>query len=110
MRKKKEQPNLQELFKSYDSPQLNAALRTYEQSLGWDIFKGYLYFMAAYHAGNSLVLAQTSDKTLEACSSAAKAEILRQIADSFMEDLHTQIGGGVRAVESPRPEENEVAS
>lgn len=101
--------DIQEFLNKYESRSLNGALSSFEDSLGWDLLKAFLYHQASFHAGMSILLSQETGHQFEAASAGAKAEVLRQVAESFVEDLRNKVSGNNGVVESPMPEE-ETAS
>jgi hypothetical protein len=107
-RKKAQKSNPDSPLDQYDSVTLMAALNSFERSLGWDVFKSFLYYQAAAHGTMSNVLVQQSGKQAEACAAGAKAEVLREVMDVFMEQLKQKIKGTEGVVESPRPDDEVV--
>lgn len=91
----------QEKLNSYDSTSLIAALNSFENSLGWELMKSFIYYQAAAHGTMSNVLIQQSDKTMEACAAGAKAEVLREVIDQFMTQLRNKAVGNDGVVETP---------
>jgi hypothetical protein len=99
------QTNIKEFFDKYDSVSLAAALRTFEATPGWELFKSFLYYQAAVHGTMSNVLIQQTGRQFEACSSGAKAEVLREVVDVFMDNLYEKIKGNEGVVEGVVPQE-----
>jgi hypothetical protein len=105
-RKAQEKPPLtskefQEKLDSIDSVSLIGALNSFENSLGWELMKSFMYYQAAVHGTMSNVLIQQTGKTMEACASGAKAEVLREVIDQFMQQLRDKVIGKEGVVEEP---------
>jgi len=85
--------NLTEALNNYDSKSLLAALNSFEGSLGWEVFKSFIYYQAATHGTMSNSMVQESGKQMEACAAGAKAEVLREVIDQFMDLLKSKVKG-----------------
>lgn len=101
----KPKKTLDEFLKGYDGPALAAAVASFEGSIGWELLKAYMEYQAASHAGFAIQLAQHSGAVAEAASASGKAEVLREVAETFLRDLARRVRGDSPVVESPRPEE-----
>ena len=88
---------------AYSAEHSLAALNTLETSTAWDMFKTFIYYNAAVHGTMSNVLIQQDGKTLAACASGAKAEVLREVVDQFMDLLKRKVVGDTGLVEDTRP-------
>lgn len=97
--------NLQESLESYDAKTLYAVLNSFEGSLAWEVFKSFIYYNAAVHGTMSNDLIQQTGKTMEACASGAKAEVLREVVDKFIDTLKAKISGDEGVVQPLPPEE-----
>jgi hypothetical protein len=97
--------NPSEFFDKYDAKSLIAALNTFENQLGWELFKSFVYYQAAVHGTMSNAMIQQSNKTMEACAAGAKAEVLREVVDQFMELLKRSVAQENGVIEQPVPEE-----
>src|ERR1700719_659356 len=83
----------QEKLEAYDATSLMGALNSFDNSLGWELMKSFMYYQAAVHGTMSNAMIQQSGKTMEACASGAKAEILREVIDQFMQQLRDKVVG-----------------
>ena len=97
--------NNKEFFDKYDAVSLAAVLRTFEATEGWELFKSFLYYQASVHGTMANVLVQQTGKQFEACASGAKAEVLREVIDQFMNNLYLKIQGNEGLIETPVPQE-----
>lgn len=97
--------NLQDFLNTQDPRSLIGALASLENSQGWELFKSFMFYQAANHVGVSLYLSQTTGKQIEACASAAKAEVLREVADTFLTQLQAKIAGNEGLVTQEVPQE-----
>lgn len=105
---KKNQKKVSDFLNTYDAKALIGALGSFENSLGWDLFKSFLYYQAANHAGMSVIFAQQTGKQYEACASGAKAEVLRNVVDDFIIQLKNKVVGNEGVIENVRPLEEVV--
>lgn len=97
--------DLQEFLNSEDPRSLVGALASLENSQGWKLFTSFMFYQAANHVGVALYLAQCTGKQQEAAASAAKAEVLREVADTFLTSLQAKIAGNEGLVTETIPEE-----
>ena len=104
-KQKQNQPKLEEHLNGYDKASLVGAVNSLEGSLGWTVFKSYMEYVAASHAGHAILLAQHTGSTVEASAAAAKAEVLREVAETFLPDLRRRASGASLAVHNPPPTE-----
>lgn len=88
----------------YDSVSLLAALNQLETSLGWQVFKEFAYYQAAAHGTMSNVLVQQTGREREATAAGAKAEVLREVMDKFIDQLRDKVQGMDGSIENPPPE------
>jgi hypothetical protein len=108
-RKVQEKPHLtpkdvnkefEEKLETYDAKTLIEAVDSFEHSLGWELFKSFVYYQASVHGTMSNVLIQQTNRTMEACAAGAKAEVLREMMDQFMTQLKNKIVGESGVVDS----------
>jgi hypothetical protein len=95
-RKAQEKPHLtnkefEAVLDKYDAVSLVGILNSFEDSEAWNLVKAFIYYQAAVHGTMSNVLIQESGKTMEACAAGAKAEVLRELIDNFMDQLRSKI-------------------
>ena len=83
----------QDTLNKYDATSLLGALNSFETSLGWELFKAFVYYQASVHGTMSNVMIQQTGKTMEACAAGAKAEVLREVLDQFMSQLRDKVVG-----------------
>lgn len=112
MRKRKAQArtpltskNIQEFLTGYDAVTLTSAVNSLEGSLGWQLMKSFMLFQAAALAGYSLNLSQKTGTQFEACAAGAKAEVLRDMAEQFVEQLRSKVAGNEGLVQEQVPED-----
>lgn len=75
----------------YDAVSLAGIINSFEDSEAWNLVKTFIYYQAAVHGTMSNILIQQSGKTMEACAAGAKAEVLRELTDQFMDQLRSKI-------------------
>jgi len=92
-------------LKDFDRLSLSGAVRSLEDSLGWKVFASYVEHVAAFYAGQALAMAQHSGATAETASAAAKAEVLREVMETFLPDLQKKVRGESGIVENPPPQD-----
>ncbi len=97
--------NIQDFLNTQDPRSLIGAIASLENSQGWELFKSFMYYQAANHVGVALVLAQSTGRQQEAAASAAKAEVLREIAETFLVQLQAKIAGNEGLVTEEVPQE-----
>ena len=90
---------------NYDTATLLSALQSFEHSIGWEVFKDFVYGNAVMHGIASNQLIQQSGRQFEACAAGAKSEILREMITLFINQLKERLQGNEGIVESHRPEE-----
>jgi hypothetical protein len=97
--------NIQDFLNTQDPQSLIGAIASLENSQGWELFKSFMYYQAANHVGVALALAQSTGRQQEAAASAAKAEVLREIADTFLTQLQSKIGGNEGLISEVVPQD-----
>lgn len=106
-RKTKPQTNLslEDYLKTYDYKTLSAAINGLNDSLAWNMMRGYLKLRQREFEIAALDLAGHTGRTQEAAKASGYAQGLEDTADNFMQQLIDMVYGKTGVVEDPRPEE-----
>jgi hypothetical protein len=97
--------NIQDFLNEQNPRALVGALASLENSQGWEIFKAFMFYNAGVHASVALGLSQSTGRQCEAAAAAGKAEVLREVGETFLTQLQAKIAGNEGVVDTEVPQD-----